>query len=194
MLSKIEAIISGKTGAIYQELLGDLEFEIPHQFMKQVWDNYELKYPGSASNINGRLFELVVAECLAQKKVIPFYDQASLGLIPNSCFDILLYDKRRPVALSMKTSLRERYKQAALEGFQLKQVYNSAQVYLITLDEKEGKNVKKKISNDDIVGLDDCILATSQEFSDLINKLAEEDFSLAKPINPIEKGQPVLKS
>lgn len=191
MQSKIGAIISGATGKTYRELLEDLEFEIPHQFIDEAWQSYKLNYPKSPVSTNGRLFELVVAECLAQRDVSPFYFQASLWLVSNSDFDILLYDKRRPVVLSMKTSLRERYKQAALEGMQLKYVYNSAEVYLITLDEDEAKKVKEKISSDDIAGLDNCILATSQEFSDLINNLAQKQFSLTEPINPIEKGKAV---
>jgi len=171
--------------------LGDLKFTTPHRFIYRIWQSYKLNYPKSPVSRNGRLFELAVAECLARKKITPIYFQATLELVPDSCFDILLYDERYPVALSIKTSLRERYKQAAQEGKQLKEVYNSAQVYLITLNEGEAKKVKGKIFNDNIAGLDDCILATNKEFSDLIKNLAQKQFRLAEPINPIKNSQSV---
>jgi len=123
--------------------------------------------------------------------VTPFYFQASMWLVSNSDFDVVLYDRKSPVVLSMKTSLRERYKQADLEGRQLKWVYSRAKVYLITLSEGEIPRVKQKIADGDVNGLDDCILASSQEFSDLIEGLSSRQFSLAEPIEPIERGQVV---
>jgi len=39
--------------------------------------------------------------------------------------------------LTIKTSLRERYKQADLEGLALKQVYRKSKTYLITLSGQE---------------------------------------------------------
>ncbi|MDE7137830.1 MAG: hypothetical protein K2O29_05155 [Ruminococcus sp.] len=44
--------------------------------------------------------------------------------MPNVDFDIILYTQEQyPIALSLKTSVRERYKQADLEGVALKNMY-----------------------------------------------------------------------
>ena len=71
----------------------------------------------------------------------------------------------------MKTSLRERYKQADLESIALKYVHRKALSYLITLDEKEANGVKNKIVSGDVIGLDNVIVATNPEFDELILEL-----------------------
>ena len=65
---------------------------------------------------NGRVLECLVCGTLARAGVVPFHYQARFALVPNADFDVVCYDPKQPVVLSMKASLRERYKQAGLEG------------------------------------------------------------------------------
>ncbi len=85
----------------------------------------------------------------------------------------------------MKTSLRERYKQADLEGMALRQVYRRAQTYLITLSD-EAYKIREKISNGDISGLDDCIIAKDDTYNSFLKQIKGRKFEVAKRILPIE--------
>ena len=62
----------------------------------------------------------------------------------------------------------------------LEQVYRGAKVYLITLAEDEANNVHRKIENGDVMGLDDCIVASTQGYTDLLQDLKMQNFSLAE--------------
>ncbi len=188
MHSGIDALTSGKTGIIYKNLIRGKNYTCPHQFVKSVYDKYRKNYE-SNSNINGKIFEYLICETLMQQEITSFYYQAKFELMPNVDFDILLYHPQKPVALTMKVSLRERYKQADLEGWALKQVYRRANSYLITLSEKEKRRLKEKIDNSEVEGLTDVVLASSAEYDDLLDKLAKKEFYAADLINPLPQGK-----
>lgn len=105
--------------------------------------------------------------------------------MPNVIFDIVLYDALRPVVLTTKTSLRERYKQADLEGTALLQVYRQAEVYLITMSSDESSNVINKIDDGSVTGITSCVLATDDAYIELLSKMKNRSFSEAIPIIPI---------
>src|SRR2546421_9618463 len=97
-------------------------------------------------NDNGAIFEYLIMVCLYSKGILPFYIQAKISFVPNATYDIVLYSSANfPITLSIKTSLRERYKQADLEGLALKNVHRRVKNYLITLSAKEYEGVRKKI-------------------------------------------------
>ncbi|MCE8162967.1 MAG: hypothetical protein I3273_00595 [Candidatus Moeniiplasma glomeromycotorum] len=103
------------------------EINSPSQFIKLSWEkvlNNDL-----TRNDNGAIFEYLVAVCLYTKRVVPFYLQAKVSFVPNATYDIILYAAEGyPITLSIKTSLRERYKQADLEGLALKSVHRRAKI------------------------------------------------------------------
>ena len=96
----------------------------------------------------------------------------------------MCYHPERPVVLSAKTSLRERYKQAAFEGYLLKGIYGAAQSYLLTLSE-EYKSVRAKIQDETIVGLTDCLRADTPEYDELLKRIKAIRFTEATPIVPL---------
>ena len=147
-------------------------------------------YP-SVESLNGLIFEFFVCEALLQNDISPIYYQASFSLIPNINFDIICYEETAPVSLSVKTSLRERYKQADLEALALRQVYRNSECYLLVRTD-EYMGVRSKIKNGDLFGLSDCLRADSEDFDALINSLKSRSFSLAEPIVPIQ-GRPVSR-
>ncbi|CAG8603254.1 12039_t:CDS:2 [Racocetra persica] len=116
-----------------------------------------------------------------------------ISFVPNANYDIALYNSEGyPIVLSIKTSLRERYKQADLEGMALKNVHRRAKSYLITLSAKEYEGVKRKIKEGDVAGLDEIILADTEKFDNLLDELANNSF--VKPgFVEIIKGK-ILKS
>lgn len=153
-------------------------------FVQQAYEQY-LNTNKSNPSVNGRIFEFIIAETLKREGIVPFYFQAKFVLVPNADFDLVCYHPRQPVVLSAKVSLRERYKQADLEGLALRQVYRNARSYLLTLsDEQTG--VHEKIEAGDVVGLTDCIKADSPDYDRLLVDLTQSSFSLAESIIPLE--------
>jgi len=136
-----------------------------------------------SNKTNGDIFEIIIQSELYRQNLIPMFLQANVTFVPNAIFDILYFFQtgklRIPITLSLKASLRERYKQADLEAFALKHVHRKAQNYLITLDQI--RNINKKIDDGELLGLDRAIKADSEEFDELIKKLAD-----AKLIHPDE--------
>lgn len=157
----------------------------PAEFIRLSWEkvlNNDL-----TRNDNGAIFEYLVAVCLYSKKILPFYLQAKISFVPNATYDIVLYNSEGyPITLSIKTSLRERYKQADLEGLALKNVHRRAKNYLITLSAKEYPGVKKKIQEGDVAGLDNIILADSKGFDELIDGLSRMSFVKPEVIEVIQ--------
>ena len=188
MQSGIEEILTKKTGEIYRELLEHLSYHAPSQFIEAGYERYEENYPSNPS-INGKIFEYFICEVLVQERIVPFYFQATFAHVPNADFDIVLYHPTKPVILSAKTSTRERYKQAVLEGFALKQVYRNAECHLLVRSD-EYRGIRDKIENGDVPGLTSCMRADRSDFDDLINVLKKREFQFASEIRPLE-GKPV---
>lgn len=94
---------------------------------------------------------------------MPFFLQAQVTFVPNVDFDIVLFKEmqRSPIGISLKTSLRERYKQADLEVVALKYVHRTAENYLISLQSSEVDSVKQKLLHGDLLGLNKIIAADS---------------------------------
>lgn len=165
-------------------MLGNIVYEVPHKFINAVYTLYNSKYKSNPS-VNGRIFEYLVCETLVQESIVPFYYQASFERVPNADFDIVLYDHNRPVVLTLKTSLRERYKQADLEGFALRQVYRGAESYLITLSGQEVGSIQTKIKKGDIAGLQGCIVASLAAYDAFLNRLKTRKFVKAEKVMPL---------
>jgi len=61
--------------------------------------------------------------------------------------------------------------------------------YLVTLEENEAKSVKAKILSGDVIGLDNVVVATSDEFNELITELKSYMFSEPPTVKVIESSQ-----
>lgn len=152
--------------------------------MAEAYQAYRQNYPDNP-NINGQVFEYLVCEVLAREGITPFYRQAKFERVPNAIYDVVCYDPARPVVLTMKASLRERYKQADLEGLALRQVYWGAENHLITLPVDEARRVQTKIEGGEVAGLDSCRVASAAEFTDLIGDLKHRKFHTAEAVMPL---------
>ena len=159
------------------------------QLVTNGYDWYSRHYNTSANRqrpTNGKVFECLVIDALYHHGVRPAYHQARVVNVPNVIYDVLLFHPNRPVVLSCKTSLRERWKQADLEGLALKQVYRGSRSILLTLS-PEGYGVQNNIDNSNVVGLDQCIVIDGKttEFDDLLDELISEVFVRASEIVPV---------
>lgn len=131
------------------------------------------------------MFRFIFYTLLYREGIRPFYTQAKVAFVPNIEFDTILYSKERPVCLSLKTSLRERYKQADLEAIALKYVHRKAQCFLLTLDSKEAKSTKAKIPNGQLIGLDDVIDCNTEQIDNLIANLKNYSFCESTKIDVV---------
>ena len=139
------------------------------------------------NSMNGLIFELIIQTELYRRVICPMFVQAQVAFVPNIKFDILLFsEKQFPIVLSLKTSLRERYKQSDLEAVALKYVHRKALNYLITLDEKKARNEKNKIDKGEMLGLDNIIVAVHEEFNELIDFLSSNTFIKPEKIDIIK--------
>lgn len=144
----------------------------PHIFIGHAYNRCKKTYK-SNSSVNGAVFEHLICEALNHEGIRPFYCHARFAQVPITDFDVVCYDPTSPVVLSMKVSLRKRWKQADLEGMALRQVYRRAESYLITLSKNEASSVKSKIENGTVSGLNACVSADTEEFTLLLTKLKQ---------------------
>jgi hypothetical protein len=194
MLKELGIVIGNETkaGRIFEELFSDfMEFKytLPSEYVSEFWSKYE-SYPDRNSNLNGKLFEYILASLCIREGILPIYMSAKVAFVPNVIYDLMFYTQERgPICWSVKTSLRERYKQADLESIALKYVHRKALSYLVTLSKSEANSVKSKIKSGDVIGLDDVIVATEPEFDDLVKDLKTFDFEEPPTVKVIESTQ-----
>jgi hypothetical protein len=122
-------------------------------FMNKYWTVYS-QFDGKTNSMNGAIFELLFSALLINFDVTPFYVQSSVAFVPNVRYDILLFTlEKGPVGISLKTSLRERYKQADLEAYVLKNVHRKSESFIVTTNVGEASLVNRKIVNGDLLAL-----------------------------------------
>lgn len=155
----------------------------PSEFIKKYWALY-LESFTSNNNLNGKVFEEIIAITLIREKIFPFYMQARVAFIPNVNYDIIIYTKNiGPISISAKTSLRERYKQADLEAVALKYIHREAKNFLVSLDKIALDNLKKHPRS--VMGIDELILATGPEYNNMIKFLHKNTVSQAPKIEVV---------
>lgn len=176
-----------KNHRITQELIDNNPIQdnlTPSEFIRVYWELYENNYP-SNNSLNGTIFENLVIISLAREGIENIYYQTELSFVPTALFDAFLYNEEKPVALSIKVSLRERWKQADLEASALKQVHKKAECYVLSLNEQETRT--RQNQSDDYAGLDGFILANRPEYDELVEELKTRKFTLAGSV-------PIIKS
>ncbi|UXU57516.1 hypothetical protein MUA95_01520 [Staphylococcus agnetis] len=179
------------TDKITQEIILNYDFnnyERPSDFIDKTWNFFKENYK-SNNSINGKIFENLIVYILAYEGIKHIYEQAEVVFVPNAIFDIVLYHPKKTFTLSLKTTLRERWKQADLEAYAIKNVLKESSSYVITLSENEviTRRKKYKIGEDFYNGLDGFILANTEEFDKLVSTLKGIDFVPSEKISIIKK-------
>lgn len=198
MLKELGVVVGShtKAGAIFEKLFPDFmeyKYSKPSEYVKELWSKYE-KTPDRNSGLNGKIFEYILASLCIREGILPFYMSAKVAFVPNVIFDLMFFTSERgPICWSVKTSLRERYKQADLESIALKYVHRKSLSYLITLNKSEAASVKSKIKSGDVIGLDDVLVTTETEFDKLVTDLKLLDFEEPPVVRVIESTQVVTE-
>lgn len=187
MESRISGITKGsKTGSKYSDILSLTEKQdTPHETLKNFWDIY--KQTNMSNSMNGKMFEFIVCECLIQFGVGPLYFQSQFYNLEQDTYDLASWtEKGFPIIISCKTSLRERWKQAELEGRLLKLKYPNAESYLITLHTEEANRLRKGIEKGEVTGIDKIYLGDEPEFDEFIERMRGAGLREVKPILPLK--------
>ena len=167
----------------------NVKYKKPSDYITAYWDAYQ-EHPEGNNNLNGKICEYILATLFVRENILPLYLSAKVAFVPNVIYDLMFYTSERgPICISAKTSLRERYKQADLEAIALKYVHRKALSYLVTLEANEAKSVKAKILSGDVIGLDNVVVATSNDFNDLVDELKSYKFSEPPTVKVIESNQ-----
>lgn len=148
----------------------------PSEFIDTYWKLYS---ESNVSNnaMNGTIFENLIIIALGRAGIRNIYYQTELTYVPSAIFDVFLYHPEGSYALSLKTTLRERWKQADLEALAIKQVHKNVKCFVITLSKDE---VRARRNNDkSYAGLDGFVLANSSEFDILVDELKQKEFQVA---------------
>jgi len=181
-----------KAEIVFDSLFDDfrkVKYKNPTEYVTTYWNAFK-NHKESNNNLNGKIFEYILATLFVREGLLPLYLSAKVAFVPNVIYDLMFYTAERgPICISAKTSLRERYKQADLEAIALKYVHRKALSYLVTLEENEARSVKAKIKSGDVIGLDNVVVATSTEFNDLIKELKTFQFSEPPTVKVIESNQ-----
>lgn len=179
MVRVFEGLFPGKTFL-------EITYNTPKEYIQMYWNAFKQQHPNASVNLNGKVFELIIYTLLYREGVTPFYAQAKVAFVPNIEFDAILYNKSTPVSLSLKTSLRERYKQADLESIALKYVHRKAKSYLLTLSSDEANSVKQKIESGAVIGLDFVIDCNTDEVNQMIAYLKQMAFIESEKIDIVQ--------
>lgn len=174
--------------SLFQNFL-KVKYKKPSEYISIYWQAFQ-KLPGSNNNLNGRIFEYILATLFVREGIMPLYLSARVAFVPNVIYDLMFYTTERgPICISAKTSLRERYKQADLEAIALKYVHRKALSYLVTLNVNEANSLKAKIKSGDVIGLDKVVVATSSEFDDLVSELKSYKATEPPTVKVIQSNQ-----
>lgn len=190
--SSLQLISGDKVKELFDSLYTDIltkPFTSESAFVTELWG----RYPQGTPSLNGAVFEGILAAIFYRSNILPLFIQAKLSFVPNVDFDFVAYSEEYgPVILSAKTSLRERYKQADLEGMMLRQVHRKAKSYLLTLNKQEAKSVNNKIDDGRVLGLDKVIVATQPEFDQLILELKQLSYCKPEKIDVLTSTRLVI--
>ena len=190
------------TTAIFENLFPGIDFtgvkyKTPQEYISKYWNAYtnspfylaKVRAGKSVGVTNGKIFEYIIYTLLIREGIVPFYTQANVTFVPAIDFDTILYKeengKHVPYCLSLKTSLRERWKQADLEGEALKNVHRKAKCYLLTIESNEALAIKNKIANGDAVGIDECVDCNTKDIDRLIQYLKRATYRRSTQVDVV---------
>ncbi|QKX95318.1 hypothetical protein [Candidatus Phytoplasma asteris] len=138
--------------------------------------------------IRGKINEYLILLYFQNQGIIHLYPQAYLFFIPDIKFDLVLFTKnKRIIAFNFKTCLRDRYKQAMVEGQQLKKLDTRFEFYLLTNNEPETQRLNNKINQGKVQGINKVINLFSNSANNFLQNLITTKFIPFSNINIIKK-------
>lgn len=164
--SKIKSIFL----EVYSNILNSSP-ESASNFFRENWATWQTYAYGKSFNnsLPGAVFEkLFEIYCYLLNYEIAAQDEY-FGEVPLVKPDFVLENKNGEyLFLSLKTSLRERWKQADWEAIYFKEYYPDTPCILLTFDKSEESRLQTKIKDNLLKGLDDSCIASSKKLDQIL--------------------------
>lgn len=191
------------TQSFYEEIYSsflDLNYEKPTEYVIRYW-NLFLKYCNERSQDkrlrkirNEKIFQFILVTLFIRENILPFFIDTRVKYVPEPIPLLLLTSKGHClISLYLTTSYKEFHKLADLEAMALKNVHRISKSFLIALSDDDALQVSQKIIKEDIFGLNDVIVATSEKFNQFISELKAFTFDLSPSVSVIECNQIITK-
>ena len=148
----------------YSEL-DNFQYSKPQDFVKNFWIPFEERRKTKKLNnsVSGYAFEIIML-WLFDREGIQISSKSTVLHGVNEVYDVkpdLVVDvgKNKKIIISLKTSLRERWKQADWEAMHIKKELD-AECIIISNNKKELDDVRRKLKD---LHLDEAVFASSDE-------------------------------
>ena len=161
-----------------------LNYPYDHQidFINYFWEKfiiykneYKEKHGKNPNNrMSGEVFEMIITYLLTRENIrIKTMDSEIDGLRDVEPDFILIKPSKKEIFLSLKTSLRERWKQADWEALKYKKyICSNIKCILLVKDSKELKNLKTKIEDPSYeLDLDHALTCNREDIEELFKLL-----------------------
>jgi hypothetical protein len=143
-------------------------------------------------SIRGKLFERLVIAAAVADGMLPLHAQMGLKQAPVAKFDLAWWvDGSSPVSMSLKTSLRERWREPVLESDHLKLAYRKAKTFLLTWDRTDYERVRKDAVHYDISL--ELLRVGSDRFASVWEWLRDNKFVVKHENDHIKPGVVIMK-
>ena len=161
--------------------LDNFQYSKPQDFVKHFWIPFEERRKSQKLNnsVSGYAFEIIML-WLFDREGIKISSKSTALHGVNEVYDVkpdMVVDigKNKKLVISLKTSLRERWKQADWEAMHIKKQLD-AQCVIISNNKKELDDVRRKLVD---LNLDQAVYASSDEldrfFIRIKNELREQN-------------------
>ena len=166
-----------KTSVFSEDDFMNFNYEKPTEFITHFWnifEDYKVRYlKKNKEKINnsypGQAYGIILAYLFTREGIEITYMDEKID-VKNVRPDFLFIKNEKHFFVSIKTSGRERWKEAELEARDYKIKYPYATCVLVMHHEKEVKAREKDI--DDLT-LDNIIYSGSEKFNDLISSIKQ---------------------
>ena len=179
MTNNSKFIAELKLKNIYQDFFIDtdlerFEYDKPHYYFNYFWEQYQQfrdsqrGEDGSASgkwnNLNGQAFGIIMGFLLDREGFQIVAMDEKFPRVDLVQPDFVLQHGHRYSFLSIKTSSRERWKQADWEAIKFKRAYPKTKCFLILIKPEEVRTIKTKLH---LLDLDDVVSANSVDLDEM---------------------------
>ena len=146
----------------------------PQEFFINFWNKYELFKKKFKSinkkeinnSFNGAALEIILAYLFTRENIQIYKMDENIDIKFVKPDFILIGKSKKKFFISVKVSLRERWKQADWEAIKYKDKYPNSKCFLVINNKKEYNSMKEKI---EFLSLDNVFFANSNDLNEMIN-------------------------
>jgi hypothetical protein len=155
----------------------NFKYKKPIEYFIFFWDFYEsfkssfkkIKSETINNHFNGQAFAIIIAFLLEREKIKILKMDEELEDVKFVKPDFLVEsNSKKKMFLSLKVSIRERWKQADWESMRFKKVYLESKTIVLMNHEQESKSLKEKLPD---IDLDYVFYASSNDINELFKMI-----------------------